>query len=103
MLTLLRELEADHLARTKTAVRIKKEEEAAGAVSAIIPGEKHPSNVEVIQNLRTIEVEVCTLLNSNRMIQTCTLYYQAIKYLSAPQQSTIRQTEAGVTRLSTLR
>jgi hypothetical protein len=30
VLTLLRELENDHLARTKTALRIKKEEEASG-------------------------------------------------------------------------
>ncbi len=58
VLSLLRELEADHLSRTKTAVRIKKEEEAAGVVSNIIPGDKHPSNVEIIQNLRTVEVEV---------------------------------------------
>lgn len=55
---MLQELEADHLARTRTAVRIKKEEEAAGHTSTIIPGEKHPSNVEVIHNLRTVEVEV---------------------------------------------
>ncbi|KAK0455927.1 RNA polymerase Rpb4-domain-containing protein [Armillaria borealis] len=80
VLSLLRELESDHLARTKTALRIKKEEEAAGVISSIVPGEKHPSNVEVIHNLRTIEVE-------------------AIQYLSAEYQPTKSQTEQGITRL----
>ncbi|KAF9040380.1 hypothetical protein BDZ89DRAFT_1128988 [Hymenopellis radicata] len=80
VLSLLRELEADHLSRTKTAVRIKKEEEAAGVVSNIIPGEKHPSNVEIIQNLRTVEVE-------------------AIKYLSADYQVVNSQTEESVSKL----
>ncbi|KAG7450120.1 uncharacterized protein BT62DRAFT_491902 [Guyanagaster necrorhizus] len=80
VLSLLRELESDHLARTKTALRIKKEEEAAGVISSIIPGEKHPSNVEVIHNLRTIEVE-------------------AIQYLSAEYQPTKSQTEQGITQL----
>ncbi|KAF8922168.1 HRDC-like protein [Mucidula mucida] len=80
VLSLLRELEADHLSRTKTAVRIKKEEEAAGVVSNIIPGEKHPSNVEIIQNLRTVEVE-------------------AIKYLSADYQVVHLQTDESVSKL----
>ena len=53
VLTLLRELESDHLARTKTALRIKKEEEAAGNAP------KHPTQPdEVSENLRTVEVEV---------------------------------------------
>lgn len=51
VLTLLRELESDYLARAKTAVRIKKEEEAAGVpLSEVTP--------EISENLRTIEVEV---------------------------------------------
>lgn len=54
VLTLLRELESDHLARTKTALRIKKEEEAAGNLSAKIQA---PTE-DVCENLRTIEVEV---------------------------------------------
>lgn len=65
VLSLLRELESDHLARTKTALRIKKEEEAAGGVSTIIPGSKHPSIVEISENLRTVEVEVCLFLHSS--------------------------------------
>ncbi|KIY67503.1 hypothetical protein CYLTODRAFT_396956 [Cylindrobasidium torrendii FP15055 ss-10] len=81
VLSLLQELEADHLARTRTAVRIKKEEEAAGHTSTIIPGEKHPSNVEVIHNLRTVEVE-------------------AIQHLTAPHQSTVRQSAEGITGLT---
>ncbi|KAK0233755.1 RNA polymerase Rpb4-domain-containing protein [Armillaria fumosa] len=80
VLSLLRELESDHLARTKTALRIKKEEEAAGVISSIVPGEKHPSNVEVIHNLRTIEVE-------------------AIQYLSAEYQPMKSQSEHGITQL----
>ncbi len=98
VLSLLRELESDHLARTKTALRIKKEEEAAGVISSIVPGEKHPSNVEVIHNLRTIEVEVRLGLfffpcgRSNCI-------FQAIQYLSAEYQPTKSQTEQGITRL----
>lgn len=54
VLTLLRELESDHLAKTRTALRIKKEEEAAGS-----PNKNHVVKEEVLQNLRTIEIEVC--------------------------------------------
>ena len=48
VLQLLRELEADHIARTRIAQRLKKEEEDAAAATG------HP----VSENLRTIEVEV---------------------------------------------
>lgn len=52
VLTLLKDLESDHLAKTRTALRIKKEEEAAGLPRSHAPQE------EVLENLRTIEVEV---------------------------------------------
>ncbi|KAJ7596597.1 RNA polymerase Rpb4-domain-containing protein [Mycena floridula] len=80
VLGLLRELESDHLARTKTAVRIKKEEEAAGGISTIVPGGRHPSFVEISENLRTVEVE-------------------AIQYLSADYQPTSSQTSEGIGHL----
>lgn len=53
VLTLLRELESDHLVRSKTAVRVKKEEEAAGVVSNV-----HPVTEQINEHLRTMEVEV---------------------------------------------
>lgn len=55
VLSLLRELEADHLASTKTAFRIKKEEEASGT-TPLPGGSREP---EILDNLRTVEVEVC--------------------------------------------
>ncbi|KAI0783421.1 HRDC-like protein [Abortiporus biennis] len=75
VLTLLRELENDHLARTRTALRIKKEEEAAGIARTHAPPE------EVLENLRTVEVE-------------------AIQHLSAEYQPTNSQSEAGIERLT---
>lgn len=51
--SLLQELENEHIVRTKTAVRIKKEEEVNGVNSSI-----RPEGVEISENLRTIEVEV---------------------------------------------
>ena len=56
VLTLLRELESDHLARTKTALRIKKEEEAAG-----LPPKHLAPPDDVCENLRTVEVEVSSV------------------------------------------
>lgn len=76
VLALLRELESDHLAKTRTALRIKKEEEASG-----FPNKNHVVQEEVLQNLRTIEIE-------------------AIQYLSAIYQPTVNQTEAGLTQLT---
>lgn len=74
VLNLLRELDAEHIARTKTAIRIKKEEEAAGKNS-------HDTHTEEIsENLRTVELE-------------------AIQYLSADYQPTLRQSDAGITQL----
>lgn len=54
VLTLLRELESDHLAKTRTAIRVKKEEEAAGTSASRV----HVPQEQVLENLRTIEVEV---------------------------------------------
>ncbi|KAJ7185788.1 RNA polymerase Rpb4-domain-containing protein [Mycena filopes] len=81
VLSLLRDLESDHLARTKTAIRIKKEEEAAG-LSSTVPagGGKDPTVVEVSENLRTVSVE-------------------AIQYLSAEYQPTSSQTPEAITQL----
>ena len=56
VLTLLRELDSDHLARTKTAIRIKKEEDSSGNV--IGRGGYDPTTDDVSENLRTVEVEV---------------------------------------------
>lgn len=77
VLTLLRELESDHLARTKIALRIKKEEEAAGNLAA----RSQPSTEDICENLRTIEVE-------------------AIQYLSAEYQPTATQSEDGIVKLT---
>lgn len=57
VLTLLRELESDHLASTRTALRIKKEEEASAGGVARSSG-SHALFGEASENLRTIEVEV---------------------------------------------
>ncbi|KAG1743181.1 HRDC-like protein [Suillus paluster] len=73
VLSLLRELDAEHIARTKTAIRVKKEE-AAGKNS-------HEAQTEEIsENLRTVELE-------------------AIQYLSADYQPTLYQSDAGITEL----
>lgn len=74
VLTLLRELDAKHVARTKAAVRTKKEEDAGGKPSLDLHIE------EVSENLRTVELE-------------------AIQYLSAEYQPMRQQCEAGVTQL----
>ncbi|CDO72191.1 hypothetical protein BN946_scf184970.g43 [Trametes cinnabarina] len=76
VLTLLKELESDHLARTKTAIRIKKEEEAAG-----LPPKHQAPPDDVCENLRTVEVE-------------------AIQYLSADYQPTALQSEEGIAQLT---
>ena len=73
-MTLLRELDAEHVARTKTAVRIKKEEDAGQRTL-------HDPNVdEILENLRTMELE-------------------AIQYLSADYQPTRQQSDASIQRL----
>ncbi|KAJ7269640.1 RNA polymerase Rpb4-domain-containing protein [Mycena rebaudengoi] len=81
VLSLLRDLESEHLARTKTAHRIKKEEEVAGVNSAFPPGGgKDPTVVEVSENLRTIS-------------------FEAIQYLSSDYQPTSAQTPETITQL----
>ncbi|KAF9533299.1 HRDC-like protein [Crepidotus variabilis] len=79
VLTWLRELESDHLSRTKTALRIKKEEEISGTN---IPGSTPASSghLEATENLRTVEVE-------------------AIGYLSSDYLPTSSQNEDGITSL----
>ncbi|KAG1885223.1 hypothetical protein F4604DRAFT_1878604 [Suillus subluteus] len=70
VLNLLRELDAEHIARTKTAIRVKKEGEATGKNS-------HDTQTEEIsENLRTVELE-------------------AIQYLSADYQPTLHQSGRG--------
>lgn len=68
VLTLLKELESEQLARQKTAIRIKKEEEekfAAGLHATVAPNESSLPNTlvqeEVRENLRTVEFEVRVL------------------------------------------
>jgi len=51
VLDLLKQLEADHIARTRTAQRLKKEEDDPAAAIGNSP-------LTVSENLRTIEVEV---------------------------------------------
>lgn len=81
VLSLLRDLEADHLARTKTAQRIKKEEEAVG-LSPTVPagGGRDPTVVAVSENLRTVS-------------------FEAIQHLSAEYQPTAAQTPEAITAL----
>ncbi|KAJ3824278.1 RNA polymerase Rpb4-domain-containing protein [Lentinula raphanica] len=76
VLELLRDLENDHLARAKTAIRIKKEEEASGATAQ----PKHSATIEITENVRTIQVE-------------------AIQYLTADYQPTSSQSPSGITQL----
>lgn len=57
VLALLRELDADHIARAKTAIRIKKED-ASGKPTF------EPHAEDVSENLRTVELEVSTLVHS---------------------------------------
>ncbi|THH17259.1 hypothetical protein EW146_g3511 [Bondarzewia mesenterica] len=77
VLALLRELESDYLAKAKTALRIKKEEEAA---EAVVPRAYDPLE-DITPNLRTVEVE-------------------AIQYLSADYQPIRFQNEAGISQLT---
>ncbi|OAX40437.1 hypothetical protein K503DRAFT_855357 [Rhizopogon vinicolor AM-OR11-026] len=74
VLNLLRELDADHIARTKTAIRVKKEEGTAGKN----PHDTHTE--EISENLRTVELE-------------------AIQYLSADYQPTLHQSDKSITQL----
>lgn len=98
MLSLLRDLEADHLLRTKTALRVKKEEEALVATSSsTIPG--NVSHLEASENLRTVEVEVRRSLLLLSLNDDNYFWSQAIGYLSANYLPNISQTEEGITKL----
>lgn len=60
VLTWLRELESEHLLRTKTALRVKKEEEnlTATTSSGTVPSTFGTTpHLEASENLRTVEVE----------------------------------------------
>ncbi|KAH8831452.1 RNA polymerase Rpb4-domain-containing protein [Flagelloscypha sp. PMI_526] len=85
VLELLKEQEADHLARQRTALRVKKEEEQneAGPSSRnVLPGGRDPTALpEISENMRTLQVE-------------------AIAYLSADHQPTALQTPEGITELT---
>ncbi|KAI0298127.1 RNA polymerase Rpb4-domain-containing protein [Multifurca ochricompacta] len=81
VLQLLKELEADHIARTRTAQRLKKEEEDAAAATGLPPPPIPDPLLAISENLRTIEVE-------------------AIQYLTADYQPTRVQTAQGVERLT---
>ncbi|KIL67759.1 hypothetical protein M378DRAFT_196791 [Amanita muscaria Koide BX008] len=83
VLTLLRELDSEHVAQLKTAHRIKKEESDAQALGATthVPTNIHGTLLEVPENLRTLEVE-------------------AIQYLSSDYLPTSQQTPDGITRLA---
>ena len=94
VLTLLRDLENDHLARTKTAIRVKKEEEIAGH----LPRSGGELFGEASENLRTIEVEV-RYRSSIIYIMSILFAYQAIQYLSADYLPNNSQTAKGITKL----
>lgn len=100
VLTLLRELDSDHLARTKTAIRIKKEEDSSGNV--IGRAAHDPTTDDVSENLRTVEIEVrpshCITSFEIAIVEQGGLL-QAIQYLSADYQPTISQTSEGITKL----
>ncbi|KAI5120449.1 hypothetical protein M0805_008496 [Coniferiporia weirii] len=81
VLTLLRELESEQLARQKTALRVKKEDDERAALGDT--GQSQASALlqeEVCENLRTVE-------------------FEAIQYLSADYQPTKGQTPEAVTQL----
>ena len=61
VLQLLKELEADHIARTRTAQRLKKEEEDAALATGHPPIPSPDPPLAISENLRTIEVEVRAL------------------------------------------
>ncbi|THH08972.1 hypothetical protein EW145_g2336 [Phellinidium pouzarii] len=84
VLTLLRELEGEQLARQKTALRVKKEDEdrvAHGDVQSASQSQaSHLLQENVCENLRTVE-------------------FEAIQYLSADYQPTKAQSPEAITQL----
>jgi RNA polymerase Rpb4 len=97
VLSLLQELQADHLARSKTLQRIKKEDEAIGKTS--IPGNTG-SVLETSENLRTIEVEVrsFTSVDCNWTL-IAVVYNQAIQYLTSDYLPIKNGTPESITKL----
>ncbi|KDQ25490.1 hypothetical protein PLEOSDRAFT_1094008 [Pleurotus ostreatus PC15] len=77
VLTLLRELEIDHLTRAKTALKVKKEE---GGSNLNAGAGKDVRDVDVSENLRTMEVE-------------------AIQYFASDIQPAPYQTPEGIRQL----
>ena len=96
VLHLLRELEADHLASQKSAFKIKKEEEQSGGQNS----KNLAQNVQVSENLRTIEVEASfhSFHHLSRHIPSV-FPTQAIQYLTADYQPSLSLSEAGVQKL----
>lgn len=64
VLSLLRDLENDHLARTKTALRVKKEEEATGHAPRSDGSDLFG---EASENLRTVEIEARKICKCRRL------------------------------------
>lgn len=85
----MRELESEHLAKAKTAQRLKQEEEN--------PSRFHSAADDVPENLRTIEVEVREIYIFQQLC--IEIDHQAIEYLTASYQPSLSQTEAGVAQL----
>lgn len=81
VLALLRELDTDHVARTKTAIRIKKEEDVTGKPTL----ETHSE--EVSENLRTVELEV----RPRSVRVTSPLDAPPRQYSTSPQSTSPRQ------------
>ena len=89
VLALLRELDADHVARTKTAIRIKKEEDTTGKPTL------EPHTEEVSENLRTVELEV-SLTRSQRS----TLDVQPRQSNTSPQTTSLRRNSPSMAYLN---
>jgi hypothetical protein len=64
VLTLLRELDAAHVAQASAAARVKKEDEEAGRP---LSNYTATSAASVPENLRTVELEVYALLSPSRI------------------------------------
>ena len=99
VLTWLRELESEHLLRTKTALRVKKEEEAAVAMGDGIPVPSTfgaSAHLEASENLRTVEIEVKSFPTG---YFNAYIFYQAISHLAADYLTTASQSDEGITKL----
>src|SRR5260221_6390501 len=85
VLTWLRELESEHLLRTKTALRVKKEEDAAVATGDGIPGPSMfgaSAHLEASENLRTVEIEVKSFdIHFNRLFHCSYVSFDTIRLL----------------------